>query len=109
MVVKMHDWSDFLTPHFKKIPGIKKNLNIFTSVQTNQVFSKIFNFLSISTIGKLALKTSLHSTVHTFNALITPWTPSQDTLPLIILPKGLDSKRQWYLYDNTREHCPNKL
>ena len=25
------------------------------------------------------------------------------------MPKGLNSKRQWYLYDNIREHCPNEL
>ena len=65
--------------------------------------------LSISTIGKLTLKTSTNSIVHTFNALIILWTPSQDSVPPIIIPKGLDPKRQWYLYDNIREQCPNEL
>ena len=96
---------ELLSPLTLKKILVLKNLNIFTSVQKKQVFSKIFNFLSISTIGKLAL----YSTAHTFNALITPWTLSQDSLPLIIITKGFDSKRQWYFYDNIRGHCPNKL
>ena len=74
---------------------------LFCTSQTkiHKVFSKIFNFIyNIIYYRKVSIKTLLYSTVHTFNALITPWTLFQDILPpIIIIPKGLDPKRQWYL------------
>ena len=33
------------------------------------------------------------------------WTPSSSVLPDIVEPKGLDGKRQWYLYDKIRLFC----
>ena len=62
MAVKIYDRLNFLTTHFKKIL-VLKNLNIFTSVQTNQAFSQNINFLSTSTIGKLVLTTSFFDIV----------------------------------------------
>ena len=108
MIVKMYYWSNYLTPHFKNVPGIKKFKHFHISTDKPGIFEN-FNLLSISTIGKLALKASVNFIVHRFNALITSWTPSQDSLPPIIILKGLDPKRQWYLFDNIREHCPNEL
>ena len=34
------------------------------------------------------------------------WTPNPLTLPSKVVPKGLSSERQWYLFEKIRPFCP---
>ena len=84
--------SNFLIPHFKKIPGIKK----FHHFRMSQV-----------TPGVVFVKEQADSPEKRFDLLKDSWSPSAHELPPIIPPHGLSAERQWYLYEQIRPFCPD--
>ena len=95
-LIPTYDWSSYFAGKMLKVKGIKKYQH-FT-------FTK-------STIGKVSCSVSSDYTATEVSLLrvqqngSTSWKPSSSTLPDIIQPKGLDAKRQWYLYEKIRPFC----
>ena len=90
VIVKHYDWNVFLSPHFKRLEGIKK-----------------YQHFILSSPGKVEAKVRHDDkNIIEFNLLTTKkWKPSLTDLPPAVTPKGLTSTRQWYLYDKIREYC----
>ena len=83
-LVKFYDWSTFFQQYFSVIPGITS----FHSLRFDHTApGKVF-----------VVKSVAESTEKTIDILHPPI--PQDQLPNAIIPKGLDVKRQWYLYNN---------
>ena len=90
-LIPTYDWSTFFATKMKKLKGIKKYQH--------------FSFNS-SQNGKVICATESDSPTTTINILKDgSWSPSCSILPNIVPPKGLDSKRQWYLYEKIRPFC----
>ena len=85
-----YSWSEFLSPHFHCIKGIKKHHHFE---------------ISSDKLGVLKVKLYADSAVTTQKLLKNNWALSSDHLPRVIPPPGLSAERQWYLYDNIREFC----
>ena len=90
-IVTTYDWSGYLGPHFKKIPGIKK-LHHFN--------------VSYDSPGHVILKEYNDSEGVKFKLLKDDWSPSATDLPPVVTPPGLSPERQWYLFDSIRVYCP---
>ena len=89
-LVKTYDWSTYLTPHFKRIIGIKKYHHFrFCSSQPNVVFVK-----EHADTPEIALTVTKNN-----------WIPDSTQLPDVVHPKGLSIERQWYLYESIRPFC----
>ena len=87
-LIPTYDWSSYFAKHLNKVTGIKK-FQHFT-----------FNKSSMGMV--LCRENSTSSTITVDIRKTEKWKPSKDTLPSIILPKGLDGKRQWYLFEKIR-------
>lgn len=93
-VVPIFDWTSFFAPHMKKIPGIKKLRHFrFPSSEPGVVYTKVNADDEDEKRSKL-LKDS--------------WVPDANEYPPRVSPKGLSTERQWYLYDQIREFCPEE-
>ena len=93
--VKFYQWSAHLGQYFKNIPNILSYHN----------FS-----VSEAQIGRVNLRQ--HSTSEETHFSILK--PNADLSAMKALPQltpipGLDLQRQWYLYDNIRQHCKSTL
>ena len=90
------DWSKVFSEFFKPIPGI-------TSFHHFKV--------SKEKPGIVTCKEYANSEEQTFNIFKKGVTASslKGRKPTPILPKGLDAKRQWYLYDEIRPFCSTNL
>ncbi len=86
-------WSSFLSQFFKPIPNITSYQNFLVSVdKPGVVFVKKYSDseeVSINCLKNTDFDCSL--------------------LPEPLVPKGLDAKRQWYLYEHIRPFCPTVL
>lgn len=82
--VPFYDWTTFLKQFFRKVKQIKKYHH--------------FSFSHNS--GEVTLKEYSDSVGEKQQLLVRE--PSMDEFPAIIMPKGLDAKRQWYLYEEIR-------
>ena len=91
-IVPTYQWTDFFTPHFKKIPGIKKYHHFR---------------MSSSTPGAVFVKEHADSPEKRFDLLKDSWSPIAHELPSTVTPLGLSAERQWYLYDQIRPFCPD--
>lgn len=92
-VVETYDWSTYLTPHFRRINGIKQYHHFrFSSSHPNVVFVRE------------------HADTEEISLTITKndWKPDSDELPHVLHPKGLTVERQWYLHDSIRPFCPDE-
>ncbi len=90
-LVPTYDWSTYFSKEMDKVIGIKKFQH--------------FNFDN-SIKGSVQYRTVCDSQRTTFQIVKSAaWTPSSSVLPDIVAPKGLDAKRQWYLYDKIRPFC----
>ena len=92
VLVPVQDWSTFLDQYFKKVNNIKTCHH--------------FNFTKDRTAVKLQQYSDTEPTYQKLlkvdaNALC-------DGAPAEIKPKGLDIKRQWYLYNAIREFVASK-
>jgi len=87
VTVPCYDWVTFLKPHFKKVAGIKANHHFhFSTEQPGVVTMQLY-------CGSPATKLQLS----------VSGCPSD--MPPELRPKGMDAKRQKYLYDEIREFC----
>ena len=90
-LIPTYDWNSFFAPEMKKLKGIKK-FQHFTFAHTEK--------------GKITCAAESDSQTTTIDIIKTnSWCPSSILLPEIIPPKGLDLKRQWYLYEKIRPFC----
>lgn len=90
-LVPNYDWTDFFVPHMKKVQGIKKLHHFrFTSLEPGVVY----------------VKEHADTPERKIELLKQNWCPDLQALPVVIEPKGLSAKRQWYLYDSIRTFCP---
>ena len=97
VIVPMYNWSGFFEEFTNKsaLKGI------------NQMHH--FHFKS-SHPGKVFVKDTLDGPERMINLLKVPsWQPSPQDLPDPIIPPGLSSERQHYLYDRIREFVPPDL
>ena len=87
VIVPTYDWTGFLTPYFKKLPGIKKGHHFI---------------MKSSHPGEVMVKDRADQTVARKYSLLR----EDSTLagfPEVIEPAGLSPARQWYLHDKIRE------
>ena len=90
-VVPTLNWADFFAPYLKKIVGIKKYHHFrFTADEPGVVYTK---FHCDTTESREEL-------------LKDNWLPDPSFLPSVIIPKGLSTERQWYLFEKIRQFCP---
>ena len=91
-IISTYDWQTYFADKMSRVKGIKK---YHTFCFTNN--SK----------GSVACRENSDDTeIHTIKLVKDEsWEPSSSILPAIIQPKGLDPKRQWYLYDKIRPFC----
>ena len=89
VVVPTYNWSNYLGEHLLKIPLITRQHH--------------FQFLST---GEVIIREYSESPETKLNLLKdSTWRPASTTLPPILLPSGLSSERQAYLYEKIREFC----
>ena len=89
--VFFYKWSEFLNKSFNRIPQILRYHHFELSsenFETVIVQTKITEEKVEITIKK---KKNISST-------------NSSTFPTLLLPKGLSAERQWYLYEQIREH-----
>ena len=90
VLVPTYEWTSFLVPLFRRIPGIKKIHHFhFESSGTVQVSE--WSDTAVKNIKVLRDEATL---------------PPADMLPDLVQPRGLSPERQWYLYHKIREFCP---
>ena len=90
ILVPTYNWKDYLAPHFKTIPSIKEYHH--------------FTFSSDHP-GTVLLKKQADGESKELRLLKDDWNihaSSPETIP----PKGLSAERQWYLFDQIRQFCP---
>ena len=85
--IPIYDWVNFLKPYFRKLNGIKSHHHFYFSAEK---------------MGIVTMKEFSDSKTADLK-LLTSSCPKQ--MPSILKPKGLDAKRQKYLYDEVREFC----
>ena len=87
VLVPMHDWATFLSSFFKKVQGIKSHHHFYFEADTTGVAMRDFC-----------------DTASSYHNLLKGDAPElcPVTMPLEI--KGLDMKRQWYLYHSIHEY-----
>ncbi len=90
-IVPIYNWADFFVPHMKKLLGIKKYHHFrFTSAEPGVVY----------------VKYQWDTAENKQELLKTTWVPNSSSLPDTVIPKGLSSERQWYLFEKIRPFCP---
>lgn len=85
VIVPTFDWMSFLSTHFKKVVGIKRNHHFHFTEGSGTVNIKEFSDSDMTQQNLLRDGVRLSS-----------------EMPSIIVPKGLNAKRQWYLYQEIR-------
>lgn len=92
------DWTAWLSAFFRKIPGIKQYHHfIISSEEPGIVLLK-------NNVDDTGTKINLLDDIDTFNHQIL-----ERILPDELYPNGLSAEREWYLYNQIREHIPNEL
>lgn len=91
-----YEWSTFLSQYFRTIPGITKYHHFLVSQEDPGVI--VCKELADSPEVHISLLRAPKSTI-----------PNTDVLPSIIVPKGLDPHRQWYLFEQIRPFCHSNL
>ena len=86
-----YNWKDFLASHFKKIPSIKRYHH--------------FSFNSDKP-GTVIVKLHPDTESKELQPLKNNWSAFESG-PDVIPPKGLSLDRQWYLFDQIRQFCPD--
>ena len=90
-VVHFYNWTEYLLKYFKPIPNILKYYHFI---------------LNKNSIGKVEIKKSIDD-----NKQIIDIIKSKDVniigFPQEIFPKKLSAERQWYLYEQIRQHIEN--
>ena len=90
-LIPTYDWSTFFAEHMNRVMGIKRFQH--------------FTFKS-SQKGKVLCQEECDGAAVNIDLLKDPtWTPSASHLPEVVEPRGLDAKRQWYLYEKIRPFC----
>lgn len=91
-VVSTYDWKSYLKEFMQPLPGIKDyhHFQICTHQPGIIAVKRYYDDDKFETSPLLKCPTNL---------------PHPDKLPPLVVPSGLDSKRQWYLYDLIREFC----
>ena len=90
-IIPTYDWSSCFAENCNKITGIKQYQH-FTVKRSKP--------------GKIYCCTTSDAEPTEVNLLKNDtWNPSSTNLPSVIHPKGLDAKRQWYLYDQICPYC----
>ena len=70
------------------------------------VITKYRLFCATGSPGTLSAKLVPGSSEESFSLLKNQaQLPTRDDLPSRVTPAGLSPERQWYLYDNIRQHC----
>ena len=94
--VTFYLWSSFLSQFFKPIPSITSYHNFRVSVdKPGVVFVKAY-----SDSEEVSINCLKNSEITSIDCSL---------LPEALAPKGLDAKRQWYLYEQIRQFCPTVL
>ncbi len=93
--VEYRDWSNWLLPYFKKLPGITH-----------------YHHFSINSHkpGIVTVKEAIDGLEEEFLLLKATFPyhhPTYPRLPQQIKPSGLSPERSWYLYDKIREYIPS--
>ena len=98
-LIPTYDWQSYFADKMVKVKGIKKYQHFtFTNFKKGQVFCRVSS-------DSTAIEESLLRIGKNGSVPAMPWKPSTSLLPDIIQPKGLDAKRQWYLYEKIRPFC----
>ena len=92
VIVPTCNWKEFLAPYFRTIPSIKEYQH--------------FTFSSDKP-GIVSVKKHVDTSSKELHLLKDNWNPGE-SVPNILPPKGLPLERQWYLYDNIRQFCPEE-
>jgi len=90
-MVATYDWVNYLKPHFKKVVGIKSHHH--------------FEFSS-DDLGLVVMR-EFSDSLPTTQMLLTAACPT--SLPPLLQPKGLDTKRKAYLYKEIRDFCKEEV
>ena len=85
VIVPTFDWTSFLTTYFRKVVNIKRFHH--------------FHFVEESTTVRVQ---EFADSAFVEQSLLRQRLPHKRTMPQVIRPKGLDAKRQWYMYDEIR-------
>jgi hypothetical protein len=90
-----YEWNSWFSKYFINLPEIKK-YHHFSFNKTKP--------------GEVTVKESIDGKEYTFNLLKNKKYRFKKITerPSILIPEGLSNERQWYLYDNIREHIPNE-
>lgn len=96
--VEWYDWSTFLSEVFRPIPKI-------TSYHHFQ--------FSENVVGDVSCKEYANS-LEVKHSILRPgkacaMSVIADKMPNVIIPKGLDAARQWYLFEQIRPFCHSNL
>ena len=92
VVVQTYNWTSMFAGRLKKLNHIKKYRHFKISASTpGSVCIKIESDLEEEQISLLIDKT---------------WAPTRDNLPAVVQPAGLSLDRQWYLYNQIAQYCP---
>ena len=92
VLVPTYDWKTEFSTKFRTVPSLKTYHHFhFTHTVPGSVFVK------------------KHADTEEVQFVLTKsssWSPVPSQLPPIIIPHGLPPERQWYLYEQIREFCP---
>jgi hypothetical protein len=87
--VFFYGWTEFLINYFNTVPQIKKQHHFI---------------LSRDNIGYVEVKTAVNEGTQLINLTKKGHGISYLTFPKEIIPKGITPERQWYLYEEVRQH-----
>ena len=88
--VKSYDWTGHLAPFFRKIKVIKHFV------------------IDCDSLGEVSMRKTSDDSVMREQLLRDPTVIPSSSLPAVVLPIGMSSQRQWYLYDKIRQFCPDE-
>ena len=94
LIVRFHDWHEYLSPHFKKLEGIKK-----------------YHHFAITSSAPGVVTVSHHSSASSTDVTLLSsksWKPTSQDMPELLTPNGLSNKRKWYLYEKIRQYCSDE-
>ena len=87
-IVNFYNWKEFLLKYFKPIPNILKYHHFI---------------LHKNNIGKVEVKTAIDKEKQTINIMKSN-NIEIEKFPQPIFSSGLSAERQWYLYEQVRQH-----
>lgn len=94
VIVSTYDWKSYLKDFILRLPGIKEYHHF--QICSHQPIPGIIGVKENYDDDKFQL----------YQLLKCPSNkPDRDKLPPEVMPSGLNSERQWYLYDQIREFC----